>query len=44
MAALLVRGGAGKRVDAVVLRVAAMTLDPMPFDSVRRAGVDQLLP
>ena len=36
--------GAGERVDAVVLGMAAVALDPMPFDPVRRRGVDQLLP
>ena len=35
---------AGERVGAVVLGMAAMALHPMPFDPVRRGGLDQLLP
>src|SRR4029079_4994613 len=42
--ALVVGGGAGERVDAVVFGVAAMTLDPVPFDSVGGGGGNQLLP
>ena len=44
MSALVVGGGAGERVDPVVFGVAAMALDPVPFDSVGGAGGDQLLP
>jgi hypothetical protein len=44
MAALLIRLGAGQRIDAVVLGVAAVTLYPMPFDPMGRGGVDQFLP
>ena len=44
MPPLVVGLGAGERVDAVVLGMAAVALDPMPFDPVRRGGVDQLLP
>ena len=36
--------GAGEGIDPVVLGVAAVTLDPMPVDSVPRRGRDQLLP
>jgi hypothetical protein len=36
--------GAGERVGAVVLGMAAVALDPMPFDSVRLGGVEQRLP
>ena len=36
--------GAGEVVDAVVLGVAAMALDPMPFDLVRLGRVEQRLP
>ena len=42
--ALAVGLGAGERVDPVVLGMAAVTLDPVPFDAVRRSGFDQLLP
>ena len=44
MAPLVVGLGAGERVDPVVLGMAAVALDPMPFDAVRRGGLDQLLP
>ena len=44
VAALVVGLGAGEPVHAVVLGVAAMAPDPMPFDPVRRGRVDQLLP
>ena len=42
--ALAVGFGAGERVDAVVFGMAAVALDPVPVDAVRRGGVDQLLP
>src|SRR5205809_7710376 len=41
---LRVGGGAGEGVDAVVLGVAAVALDPVPFDSVARDGFQQFLP
>lgn len=44
MAPLLVRFSAGEGVDAVILGMAAVALDPVPFDPVRFAGVNQLLP
>jgi hypothetical protein len=37
---LVVRGGAGERVDSVVLGMAAVALHPLPFDTMRRGGVD----
>ena len=44
MAALVVSLGAREGIDAIVFRVPAMPLDPMPLDTVRRAGFDQGLP
>ncbi len=44
MPPLIVRFGAGERVDPVVLRMAAMTFHPMPFDPMPRGGLDELLP
>src|SRR4029079_10091599 len=44
MSPLLVGGSAGEGIDPVVLRVAAMPLYPVPFDSMRRRRIDQLLP
>ena len=44
VAALFVGGRAGEGIDAVVLRMAAMAFDPMPFDFVRRGGFEQFLP
>src|SRR6516162_10124392 len=44
MAPLIVCCSAGQCVHAVVLRMAAVALDPMPFDPVRLRGLDQLLP
>ena len=41
---LFVRRSARQGVNAVVFRVAAVTFDPVPFDSVRRCGGDELLP
>src|SRR5512146_1865079 len=42
--ALIVGFGTSERIDSVVLRMAAVTLHPMPFDAMGRAGVDQFLP
>ncbi len=36
--------GAGERVGALIFRMAGMALDPMPFDPVRLAGIEQCLP
>ena len=44
MAPLFIRFGTSERIDAVVLWMSAMTLHPMPFDSVRRRSIEQLLP
>jgi len=44
MPSLVVRGGAGERIDPIVFGVSAVALYPMPFYPVRRARVDQLLP
>ena len=40
----LLRLGAGERVDALILGMAAVALDPMPFDPVRLGRVEQRLP
>ena len=44
MTALVVGRGAGKRVDAIVLRMAAVALHPVPINSMRLAGRYKLLP
>ena len=44
VAPLVVRLGAGERVNAIVFRVAAVAFDPMPFDPMPRRGFDELLP
>jgi hypothetical protein len=41
VAALVVGLGARKGIDAIVFRVPAVPLDPMPLDSVRRRRFDQ---
>src|SRR3954451_12374648 len=44
VAPLVIGGRTGECIDAVVLGVAAMALDPAPVDSVRGRSLDQLLP
>src|SRR5262249_31338100 len=44
MRALAVGLGAGQGVDSIVLGVAAVTLNPVPFDAVPLRRLDQLLP
>src|SRR4051812_3408077 len=44
MAPLIVGRGAGEGIDAVIVGMAAVPLDPAPVDPVRGGGRDQLLP
>ena len=44
MDALAVCFGAGEGIDAVVLRMAAVPLHPMPVDPMRLARFKQFLP
>jgi hypothetical protein len=44
VAALVVGLGASERIDAVVLGMAAVPLDPVPFDPVRGRRGEQFLP
>ena len=44
MTTLLVGLGASQCVNAIVFRVPAVTFHPMPFDSVRCGGLDEVLP
>ena len=41
---MIVRRGAGKCIDSVVLGMAAVAFDPVPLDSVRRCRGDEFLP
>ena len=40
----LPRGVAGQAVGALILGMAGMALDPVPFELVRRGRLDQFLP
>src|SRR3569623_510044 len=42
--ALVVRLGAGEGIDAIIFRVAAVALHPVPADPVRGFRLDQRLP